>query len=135
VTLVAGMIPTALGKGPGASSRASMAKVIIGGQLLSLVITLLIVPVAYALFDDATAFLKSRLPAGARERRVWAFAMLGGSGALGAWLLIRLAGVLAELPPPVLGVAGMLARVGLLAFVLGVILYWVGRRRRRVQAL
>src|SRR5262249_40181924 len=30
VTLIAGMIPIALGKGPGASSRASMAKVIIG---------------------------------------------------------------------------------------------------------
>jgi HAE1 family hydrophobic/amphiphilic exporter-1 len=53
ITLIAGMIPIALGKGPGAASRASMAKVIIGGQALSLVITLLIVPVAYSLFDDA----------------------------------------------------------------------------------
>lgn len=52
-TLIAGMIPIALGQGPGASSRASLAKVIVGGQALSLVITLLIVPVAYALFDDA----------------------------------------------------------------------------------
>jgi HAE1 family hydrophobic/amphiphilic exporter-1 len=134
VTLVAGMIPIALGKGPGASSRAAMAKVIIGGQLLSLVITLLIVPVAYALFDEATAFLKNRLPAGARERRVWAFAMLGGSGALGAWLLVQLADVLADLPPPVLAGAGMLARLGLLSFALGVILYRVGRRRQRPRA-
>lgn len=53
ITLIAGMIPIALGKGPGAAARASMAKVIIGGQALSLVITLLIVPVAYSLFDDA----------------------------------------------------------------------------------
>ncbi|MFO0694093.1 MAG: efflux RND transporter permease subunit [Polyangiales bacterium] len=53
ITLVMGMIPLALGQGPGAASRASMAKVIIGGQALSLVITLLIVPVAYSLFDDA----------------------------------------------------------------------------------
>lgn len=53
VTLIAGMLPIALGKGPGAASRASMAKVIIGGQALSLLITLLIVPVAYSLFDDA----------------------------------------------------------------------------------
>ncbi|MBZ5714707.1 efflux RND transporter permease subunit [Nannocystis pusilla] len=53
ITLIAGMIPIALGKGPGAASRASMAKVIIGGQALSLLITLLIVPVAYSLFDDA----------------------------------------------------------------------------------
>jgi HAE1 family hydrophobic/amphiphilic exporter-1 len=53
ITLIAGMIPIALGRGPGAASRASMANVIIGGQALSLVITLLIVPVAYSLFDDA----------------------------------------------------------------------------------
>jgi len=50
--LVFGMLPIALGQGPGAASRASMAKVIIGGQTLSLLITLLITPVAYSLFDD-----------------------------------------------------------------------------------
>jgi len=53
LTLIAGMIPIALGRGPGAAPRASMAHVIIGGQALSLLITLLIVPVAYSLFDDA----------------------------------------------------------------------------------
>jgi len=52
LTLIAGMIPLAAGQGPGAASRASMAKVIIGGQALSLLITLLIVPVAYSFFDD-----------------------------------------------------------------------------------
>ncbi len=51
--LIFGMLPMALGRGPGAASRASMAKVIIGGQALSLLITLLITPVAYSLFDDA----------------------------------------------------------------------------------
>jgi len=50
--LVFAMIPIALGQGPGAASRASMAKVIIGGQALSLLITLLITPVSYSLFDD-----------------------------------------------------------------------------------
>ncbi|OGP21587.1 MAG: RND transporter [Deltaproteobacteria bacterium GWA2_57_13] len=50
--LVFAMIPIALGEGPGAASRASMAKVIIGGQVLSLLITLLITPVSYSLFDD-----------------------------------------------------------------------------------
>jgi HAE1 family hydrophobic/amphiphilic exporter-1 len=59
LTLVAGMIPLALGEGPGAATRASMAKVIIGGQALSLLITLLIVPVAYSLFDDAGRALAS----------------------------------------------------------------------------
>ncbi len=50
--LVLGMIPIALGQGPGAGSRSSIAKVIVGGQMLSLLITLLITPVAYSLFDD-----------------------------------------------------------------------------------
>ncbi|MEZ4450306.1 MAG: efflux RND transporter permease subunit [Nannocystaceae bacterium] len=68
LTLIAGMIPIALGKGPGAASRASMAKVIIGGQALSLLITLLIVPVAYSLFDDAQRGL-SRLAKRLRRAR------------------------------------------------------------------
>jgi HAE1 family hydrophobic/amphiphilic exporter-1 len=52
VMLVAGMVPIALGQGPGSASRAAMAKVIIGGQALCLVLTLLMTPVAYSLFDD-----------------------------------------------------------------------------------
>lgn len=60
ITLIAGMIPIALGTGPGAASRASMAKVIIGGQALSLIITLMIVPVAYSLFENAKAKLAMR---------------------------------------------------------------------------
>ena len=51
VMLVAAMVPIALGQGPGAGARASMAKVIIGGQLLSLVLALLVTPVFYALLD------------------------------------------------------------------------------------
>ena len=52
VMLMAAMVPIALGHGPGASARASMAKVIIGGQALSLLISLLATPVAYSLLDD-----------------------------------------------------------------------------------
>jgi HAE1 family hydrophobic/amphiphilic exporter-1 len=54
VMLVAAMIPMALGEGPGAASRAGMAKVILGGQALSLLLTLLVTPVAYSLWDDFT---------------------------------------------------------------------------------
>jgi HAE1 family hydrophobic/amphiphilic exporter-1 len=54
--LIAAMIPIALGQGPGAGSRASMAKVIIGGQALSLLLTLLVTPVAYSLWDDLTNY-------------------------------------------------------------------------------
>jgi HAE1 family hydrophobic/amphiphilic exporter-1 len=50
--LVASMIPIALGQGPGAAGRASMAKVIIGGQILCLLLSLLVTPVSYSIFDD-----------------------------------------------------------------------------------
>jgi HAE1 family hydrophobic/amphiphilic exporter-1 len=52
IMLVAAMIPIATGQGPGAGARASMAKVILGGQLLSLLLSLLVTPVAYSLWDD-----------------------------------------------------------------------------------
>jgi hydrophobic/amphiphilic exporter-1 (mainly G- bacteria), HAE1 family len=52
VMLVAAMVPMALGRGPGAGTRSSMAKVILGGQALSLLLTLLVTPVAYSLFDS-----------------------------------------------------------------------------------
>ena len=60
--LVASMIPIALGTGPGAAGRASMAKVIIGGQMLCLLLTLLVTPVSYAIFDDwgAGKFFRNR---------------------------------------------------------------------------
>ncbi len=58
VMLVAAMVPIALGRGPGAGARASMAKVIIGGQMLSLVLALLVTPVFYALLDMWTNFTR-----------------------------------------------------------------------------
>lgn len=50
--LVASMIPIAVGQGPGAAGRASMAKIIIGGQMLCLLLSLLVTPVSYSIFDD-----------------------------------------------------------------------------------
>src|SRR5207302_11201023 len=61
VTLFFGVVPLALGRGPGSGSRGSIARVIIGGQALSLLITLLITPVAYSLFDDAGRWLPNAI--------------------------------------------------------------------------
>jgi HAE1 family hydrophobic/amphiphilic exporter-1 len=61
VMLMAAMFPIALGRGPGASARASMAKVIIGGQALSLVLSLVATPVVYSLLDDLQRALRRRL--------------------------------------------------------------------------
>ena len=52
LALVAGMLPLALGTGPGSEERRAIAVVVIGGQTLSLLLTLILTPVAYALFDD-----------------------------------------------------------------------------------
>ena len=60
LTLVACMIPTALGTGAGSGTRRTMAWVIIGGQSLSLLITLLMTPVTYTLFDDLEVWFKKK---------------------------------------------------------------------------
>ena len=52
LTLIAGMIPLALGSGPGAEERRATAVVVIGGQSLCLLLTLIVTPVAYSLLDD-----------------------------------------------------------------------------------
>src|SRR4029077_507107 len=51
-SIVAGLIPTALGIGAGATQRSAIAVTIIGGQSLCLLLTLLVTPVAYSLFGE-----------------------------------------------------------------------------------
>lgn len=60
LTFVAGMLPLALGTGPGAEERRTIAVVVIGGQTLCLLLTLLVTPVTYSLLDDLRGTVRWR---------------------------------------------------------------------------
>ena len=61
LTTILGLVPLALGIGEGAELQAPMATVVIGGLLLSTVLTLVLVPVMYTIFDDVYKFTKLKL--------------------------------------------------------------------------
>jgi len=70
ISFVVGLLPLLIATGPGAEERRSIAVLAVGGQTLSLLLTLLAVPVIYTFFDDlgrlllwsATAFARSDGP-------------------------------------------------------------------------
>lgn len=67
VSFVAGLLPLLIATGPGAEERRSIAALAVGGQTLSLALTLLAIPVLYTFFDDLGA-LPSRLASRRRSR-------------------------------------------------------------------
>jgi HAE1 family hydrophobic/amphiphilic exporter-1 len=71
IALVAGMLPLTLSTGPGSGTNRSIGVLVVGGQTLCLLLTLLAVPVFYSLFDDLA------------RSRVWGQIRDGISGVFG----------------------------------------------------
>jgi len=60
LSLILGVLPVALGIGPGAELRAPMARAVIGGMTSSTLLTLVVVPVVYTIIDDIVAYFLGR---------------------------------------------------------------------------
>ncbi len=66
--MVFGMLPIALGVGKANEQRQPLATAVIGGLILSTMLTLVVIPVVYTLFDDLVAWVGRRATRGAVSR-------------------------------------------------------------------
>jgi HAE1 family hydrophobic/amphiphilic exporter-1 len=61
LSMIFGVLPAALGVGPGAETRAPMAVAVAAGMFSSTLLTLVVVPVFYLVLDDFVAGIKGRV--------------------------------------------------------------------------
>ena len=67
LALIAGMIPVALGRGEGADFRAPLGRAVIGGVIASTVLSLLVIPTVYEIFDEWREWLFARFSRASRH--------------------------------------------------------------------
>ncbi|TLN23615.1 RND transporter, partial [bacterium] len=60
LAMIFGMLPTAMAIGAGSEMRAPMARAVIGGLITSTILTLIVVPVVYALLDDFGGWIRRK---------------------------------------------------------------------------